>query len=70
MNENTKPTAGAWCEAADFVDAVNKEGLRAGNGQNSICKVFGPDRAANARLIAEAGNVFSETGLTPRQLVE
>jgi len=25
---------------------------------------------ANAALIAEAGNVFHETGLTPRQLVE
>jgi hypothetical protein len=35
------------------------------------CNEGPPDeRAANARLIAEAGTVTTETGLTPRQLAE
>lgn len=43
------------------------------NERSMICKPDGAnadEARANARLIAEAGTVYHETGLTPRQLAE
>ena len=67
-----KPTPGPWeaeridgsncfdikCECGFFI-ATCHDGVRSESNAE-----------ANARLIAEAGTVFHNTGLTPRQLVE
>lgn len=72
MSEAIKPTPGPWgveqiadsncfdikCECGFFI-ATCHDGVR---GESNA--------EANARLIAEAGTVHHETGLTPRQLVE
>ena len=63
MNEQSRKwTRGKWTHDVDLY-------LYAGPCQ--IGKVYlGENDEANAALIAEAGTVASETGLTPRQLAE
>lgn len=71
MSEVIKPTKGEWtvepidgnccevmCDSGYYI-ATCHDGVR--SESNAI---------ANARLIAEAGTVHHETGLTPRQLAE
>ena len=74
MSEAIKPTPGVW--------RAEKENIHA--GAVATCHwdggpwwevwsdgwMDGGSAEANARLIAEAGTVHHETGLTPRQLVE
>lgn len=63
MNEQSRKwTRGKWTHDVDLY-------LYAGPCQ--IGKVYlGENDEANAALIAEAGTVANETGLTPRQLAE
>lgn len=69
MSEAIKPTPGPWTVAGE--NAVEPDVMW---GECFVAQCFGfsdPDEAlANARLIAEAGTVHHETGLTPSQLVE
>lgn len=69
MKTETKHTPGPWkIKSGDSlaIQALNKD----------IAIVCAPltttvtEKIANARLIAEAGTVATETGLTPRQLAE
>ncbi len=71
MSEAIKPTPGPWvtkqngfCECAVIAGDVWIT-YSSGNERTPI-----QERSANASLIAEAGTVHHETGLTPRQLVE
>lgn len=75
MSEASKPTPGPWFEHREGFSTVYVE-ARIGGGMVQEVAACGPtdagqyQQAANARLIAEAGTVHHETGLTPRQLVE
>jgi hypothetical protein len=67
--ETVRPTKGAWEESpnGDIWSPNAKHAV--------ICKMSAhakseAEERANARLIAEAGTVYSETGLTPAQLRE
>lgn len=64
MSEAIKPTPGPWHVA---------NGVQIRGEREQIAKVWmmrSGEGKANASLIAEAGTVRGETGLTPRQLVE
>lgn len=70
-----KPTAGLWdvrklrlysAAASKYAPCPRSPFANAGGAVN----VRAAEIAANARLIAEAGAVYHETGLTPRQLAE
>lgn len=70
MSEAIKPTPGPWefDQYGSLVhgrDRITLTGaaLTTGSGDRS-------EASANTRLLYEAGNVFADTGLTPRQLVE
>lgn len=76
MSEAIKPTPGEWRTNGDEVcsDAVGCIAIcgmaatfRGWSGSDFSTEKF---QRSNARLIAEAGNVFNETQCTPRQLVE
>jgi hypothetical protein len=64
-----KPTAGEWFVAGE--SAIEPDVMC---GEKFIAQCLGHydenEALANARLIAEAGTVFHETGLSPRQLAE
>lgn len=67
-----KHTPGPW-----EVDTAHEEGcgiaVIPGPTGGSVAEVYGDNKKqqkANAQLIAEAGTVATETGLSPRQLVE
>ena len=62
-----KPTVGPWAVEAD----ASGPKIRGADGVfvTRIAWMPGQEQA-NAHLIAEAGTVHHETGLTPRQLVE
>ena len=64
MSESSKPTRGPW-----WVD-VHKNIMASGGLVAFPGVAAGFDQQANAHLIAVAGTVFHETGLTPRGLVE
>jgi hypothetical protein len=66
MTDTAKPTPGDWVINRHVVvpEVINA------NGGQAICLVTGRDWEGNAALIAEAGTVHHETGLTPRQLME
>ncbi len=79
MTENSKHTPGPWRRVHRHPDETHSASIAyiEGVGRRSpleICTVYGCDRdaenSANADLIAEAGTVLHETGLTPRQLAE
>jgi hypothetical protein len=62
-----KHTKGEWLATDKLSVQVNPENpLKA----TTICQVYGGDEEhkANARLIAEAGTVANETGLTPLEM--
>lgn len=70
MTERSKPTAGPWTV---FNNPTSNYGLEVRadvpvKAKKVVCRLGGPDREANARLIAEAGTVLHDTGLTPREL--
>lgn len=74
--DTTKHTPGPWTtenpeKSLGSVDSYS--GVRVAQAQEVSVydRINGsPQRIANARLIAEAGTVATETGLTPRQLAE
>lgn len=80
MSEASKPTPGPWIHGNwlnNLGGGIDEAGwcevwrVEADGGQSLpfvACKH--QDMQANAALIAEAGTVHQETGLTPRQLVE
>lgn len=80
MTSNVKPTPGPWYVPSHAPWSVWMDGDR---GQIASCRwteadgKLGPNcikhydqSQANARLIAEAGTVYHETGLSPRQLAK
>ena len=74
MSEAIKPTPGPWIVSpyADGFEVDGPGGICIAQAQQlkPIRKKEDHDqRKANARLIAEAGTVRHETGLSPRQLV-
>jgi hypothetical protein len=77
MSEAIKPTPGPWEVRGIGGPWEQRLPIRAPNWgvvahvgvDPGLPHWDGPQRA-NARLIAEAGTVHHETGLTPRQLVE
>ena len=74
MSEAIKPTPGHWIlDDADPDDAYRYVVHGDGDTFGCICLISTNGNANpedDARLIAEAGTVHYETGLTPRQLVE
>ncbi len=74
MSEAIKPTPGHWIlDDADPDDAYRYVVHGDGDTFGCICRISTNGNANpedDARLIAEAGTVHYETGLTPRQLVE
>lgn len=65
------PTPGPWltCFLTGFVRTADNKAVAIPYGENGSCA--GDDTAfANAALIAEAGTVATETGLSPRQLAD
>lgn len=77
MSEASKPTPGPWFHHGASGYQHTRGGFISSTedryGSPAICDVRGNDGQpflANAALIAEAGTVHHETGLTPRQLVE
>ena len=77
---DAKPTPGPWdwsITGSVMSDKYTQPyGVADHTGFNLVAGCFGDVRGgkdvakANARLIAEAGTVYHETGLTPRQLAE
>jgi len=69
-NQNMKPTPGPW----SFEDLPHR--IIKGAYGEYVAEVITADAGtddrdtSNAALIAEAGTVFHETGMTPRQLLE
>lgn len=85
MSEAGKPTPGAWeiKPIEDGKEYIRIRGTMLGSRfkiANVLMPNYGPgtkwqerddaEAQANARLIAEAGTVHHEIGLTPRQLLE
>jgi hypothetical protein len=63
MTDTAKPTSGPW-DADNILNRVRGYDRY----KNDVCgAVYNP---ADRELIAEAGTVYHETGLTPRQLLE
>lgn len=73
MSEN-KPTRGPWFTDEAQPDDLFRYVMRGeGDSFGYVCRISTNGNAnpeSDARLIAEAGTVRGETGLTPRQLVE
>lgn len=57
---NTKHTPGPWRVSFSTVRPVGRPDI--------ICDCMNEDAQANAALIAEAGTVATETGLSPREM--
>lgn len=70
MTDAAKPTVGVW---ETIKNGCGEVGVRA-NGHwitfNAGDRLPVDEAESNAALIAEAGTVYQETGLTPRQLAE
>ena len=54
-----------WKHGGEYIGEVSSQRMRLDDQENII-----QEGAANATLIAEAGTVYHETGLTPRELAE
>lgn len=66
-----QPTPGPW-EITNYT-YVNSKSTKHGficNTSKGYMGMPGSEQFANAELIAEAGTVYHETGLTPRELLE
>lgn len=77
MSEASKPTPGPWTVSGlggpweqSLKIRAPSWGMVAHVGVNPSIPHWDLPQRANAALIAEAGTVHHETGLTPRQLVE
>lgn len=74
MTDEAKPTPGPWrvsrTNAGLFISGAQPGYFCEVYAGNKTSMVHIPEQEANARLIAEAGTVYHETGLTPRQLAE
>lgn len=76
MSEATQVTPGPWEAVGNLVRSPmhQPDGLPRGvqivECMDGYSQPFTEEAKANASLIAEAGTVHHETGLTPRQLVE
>ena len=76
MTDTAKPTAGPWeIHGTSIMPCPDSDDPDTMLGIAEVIEWDDGDRdesvtMANARLIAEAGTVYHETGLTPRQLVE
>lgn len=71
---NANPTPGPWrvsrTNAGLFISGAQPGYFCEVYAGNKTSMVHIPEQETNARLIAEAGTVYHETGLTPRQLAE
>lgn len=65
-----KPTPGPWEAGTRYRGSYVVWGPDRANEDYFVSIHEGPDAGKNARLTAEAGTVYHETGLTPRQLAE
>jgi hypothetical protein len=75
MTSENKPTPGAWFTNRDGFSTVYVEARICGGWLQEVAACGpteqGPEQQeANARLIAEAGTVHHECGLSPRELLE
>lgn len=75
MTSENKPTPGAWFTNRDGFSTVYVEARICGGWLQELAACGpteqGPEQQeANARLIAEAGTVHNECGLSPRELLE
>lgn len=75
MTSENKPTPGAWFTNRDGFSTVYVEARICGGWLQEVAACGpteqGPEQQeSNARLIAEAGTVFHECGLSPRELLE
>lgn len=70
----TKHTTGKWYCTNTDEDCTPSGYPKVWCNGLLVCEVYegedNTEREANARLIAEAGTVASETGMTPRQLAD
>lgn len=64
------PKAGKWVKSPADKNHPEKINICTENGYFIALVDFGAHQEDNANLIAEAGTVYHETGLTPRQLAE
>ena len=67
---DTKATPGPWRYDQGLNVLAGKRVVANCNSFTSSDDDTRPENTANARLIAEAGTVCSETGLSPRELAE
>lgn len=80
MSEASKPTPGKWKRELVLVDGEMHHGVVTdARSDHEVVAMTGAalfggehqeEAIATADLVVEAGNVYNETGLTPRQLVE
>lgn len=75
MTSENKPTPGAWFTNREGFSTVYVEARICGGWLQEVAACGpteqGPEQQeANARLIAEAGTVHHECGLSPRELLE
>lgn len=75
MTSENKPTPGAWFTNRDGFSTVYVEARICGGWLQEVAACGpteqGPEQQeSNARLIAEAGTVFHECGLSPRELLD
>ena len=66
-----KPTPGPWVYVSSDGSIINPNGINDNKDSWHIAELTSKDGclAANGYLIAEAGTVYHETGLSPRQLL-
>lgn len=66
-----KPTPGPWVYVSSDGSIINPNGINDNKDSWHIAELTSKDGclAANGYLIAEAGTVYHETQLTPRQLL-
>jgi hypothetical protein len=76
-NTKAKPTPGEWMTEAEYRDGSPYVIYAPGSIKIADLRESGAEAPetddefdANANLIAEAGTVYHETGLTPRQLLD
>lgn len=70
--DKAKPTPGPWVYVAIDGSIINPNGINDNKDSWHVAELTSNDGclAANGNLIAEAGTVYHETNLTPRQLLE
>ncbi|ULR87436.1 hypothetical protein [Comamonas sp. B21-038] len=71
-SEKLKPTPGPWTVHSEMRDCVTFEGRHGTENLflQNLDGYFACQNEVDATLIAEAGTVFHECGLSPRELLE